>query len=74
MIIIGGLHILLKSFQESREAVISCLHTYGPNPSFKYPEQEDIFLARFSDIVVKVDLTTTNGRVPPPKRHRSNSK
>ena len=45
------------------EVKVQLLHPHGPSRSFKYPPTPDIQTVPMADILTKVDLRTTTGRV-----------
>jgi hypothetical protein len=53
---------ILEKTSENREAKVFFLHPHGPNPSFIYPNHPDELTIPYSDIMTKINATTTNGR------------
>ena len=53
----------MQTIPDSNEAEVSFLYLHGPSKSFSYPDQSDVLAISAEDILMKVNPTTTTGRV-----------
>ena len=57
------LAFVLKPNPDAKEVELKFMHPAGPSPSIVFPRRDDILIISKADILMKVNPTTTTGRV-----------